>query len=73
MKERFAIFVNGKPVYVFRGMSVKHALIGYDYPVYKACAEGRAVARDEHGFVVGLEGALSEGTALSIDMGEGDA
>jgi len=72
MKERFSVFVNGKPVTVFRGMSVKHALIAYNYPVYKACAEGRAVARDEHGFVVGLEGALSEGAKLSIDMGKGD-
>ncbi len=66
MKERFSVLVNGKPVEVFRGMSVKHALIAYDYPVYKACAEGRAVARDEHGFAVGLEGALSEGAKLFV-------
>ena len=72
MKERFSVFVNGKPVTVFRGMSVKHALIAYNYPVYKACAEGRAAVRDEHGFAVGLEGALSEGAKLSIDMGKGD-
>jgi hypothetical protein len=67
MKERFSVFVNGKPVEVFRGMSVKHALIAYDYPVYRACAEGRAVVRDEHGFALGLEGALREGATLSID------
>ena len=73
MKERFSVYVNGKPVEVFRGMSVKHALIAYDYPVYKACAEGRAAARDERGFVVGLEGALREGAILSVDMPRGDA
>jgi sulfur carrier protein ThiS len=72
MKERFAVSVNGKPVEVFRGMSVKHALIAYGYPVYKACAEGRAVVRDEHGFIVGLEGSLREGAALHVDMDKGD-
>ncbi len=67
MKERFTVSVNGKPLEVFRGMAVKHALMAYDYPVYKACAEGRAVARDEHGFIVGLEGALREGAVLYVD------
>ena len=62
MKERFSVYVDGKAVEVLRGMSVRHALIAYDYPAYKACAEGRAVARDEHGFIVG-----------SIDISKGDA
>lgn len=70
MKESFPVFVNGSKVEVHRGMKVKHALIGYDYAVYKACAEGRAVARDEHGFVIGLEGALAEGTTIYVTMPE---
>jgi hypothetical protein len=73
MKERFSVYVDGKAVEVLRGMSVRHALIAYDYPAYKACAEGRAVARDEHGFIVGLDGALRDGAQLSIDISKGDA
>ena len=70
MKERLRVSVNGKPVEVFRGMSVKHALIAYDETVYKAAAEGRAVVRDQRGFVIGLEGALLEGAVLFVDMGD---
>lgn len=64
MKERFIVYVNGKPVEIYRGMKVKHALIGSDYDLYKDCLEGRAVVRDENGFVVGLDGSLSEGARL---------
>jgi hypothetical protein len=64
MKEHITVFVNGEPVELFRGMKVKHALIAYDNSLYKACLEGRAAVRDENGFVVGLEGALTEGAKL---------
>jgi|WetSurMetagenome_2_1015567.scaffolds.fasta_scaffold672260_2 hypothetical protein len=66
MKERFAVYVNGKPVEIYLGMKVKHALIGFDYALYEDCLEGRAMVRDENGFVVGLDGALSEGARLEV-------
>jgi hypothetical protein len=66
MKERFTVFVNERSVDIYRGMKVKHALIALDYALYKACAEGQAVVRDGHGFIVGLDGALGEGAKLSI-------
>lgn len=50
MKERLAVFVNREPVEVFRGMTVKHALIAYDEVVYKACRDGRATVENEDGF-----------------------
>jgi hypothetical protein len=74
MKETLSVFVNGEPVGVFRGMEVRHALVAYDYSVYKACAEGRAVVKDEHGFAVGLDGTLRDGATLyisRIDQEEG--
>ncbi len=37
MEDRIVVFVNTKPVALYRGMQVKHALISYDYPVYEAC------------------------------------
>jgi len=35
MEDRIVVFVNTKPVALYRGMQVKHALISYDYPVYE--------------------------------------
>lgn len=66
MKEQFIVHVNGKPVQVYRGMKVRHALIGYGYDLYKDCLEGRAKVEDENGFAVGLDGSLSEGARLEV-------
>ena len=58
------MYVNDKPVTLYRGMKVKHALISYDYSIYQACAQGDLAVEDEQGFHVGLEGALHEGARL---------
>ncbi|MCU0586985.1 MAG: hypothetical protein MUF52_02410 [Syntrophobacteraceae bacterium] len=68
MGERIRVLVNGRPVEIYRGMKVKHALIAYDQNVYAAAAEGRVVVEDVHGFRVGLEGALSDGAAITTRM-----
>jgi hypothetical protein len=64
MKERVIVFVDERPVEVFRGMKVKHALIAADVALFKACSEGRVRVENQEGFLVGLDGALSEGTRL---------
>lgn len=69
MKERLAVFVNREPVEVFRGMTVKHALIAYDEVVYEACRDGRATVENEDGFPLGLEGALEQGAQLFTNRG----
>lgn len=66
MKEQFTVHVNGKPVQVYRGMKVKHALISFGHDLYKDCLEGRAKVQDENGFMVGLDGSLSEGARLEV-------
>jgi hypothetical protein len=71
MKERFTVHVNGTAVEIFRGMKVKHALMGLGHDMYKDCLEGRALVRDENGFVVGLEGSLSEGARLEVGPANG--
>ncbi len=64
MGERITVIVNGIPVRLFRGMRVKHALIALDQKIYAAATEGRIWIEDAHGFRIGLEGALSDGTIL---------
>jgi hypothetical protein len=67
MNERCSVLINGKPVEVYRGMKVKHALIAYDHTVYELCREGRYIVRDREGFVVGMDGAIAEGALFSVE------
>lgn len=67
MSEQFTVYVNEKPVEIYRGMKVRHALISVDFGLYQDCLEGLAVVRDGDGFVVGLEGSLSEGARLKVE------
>jgi hypothetical protein len=62
--DKIAVLVNDKPVELYYGMLVKHALISYDYSIYQACEQGEMTVEDEHGFRIGLEGALHDGARL---------
>ena len=64
MKEKIKVFVNNKLLEVFQGMQVKHALISYDYYLYKSCENGDVIVFDENGFEIGLDGALHEGAKI---------
>ncbi len=58
------VYVNDKPIKIYQGMQVKHALISFDYSLYKSCEKGEFIVLDENGFEVGLEGALHEGAKI---------
>jgi hypothetical protein len=62
--ERIVAYVNSRPVSIYRGMQVKHALISYDYSIYQACMQGEMNVEDEDGFRMGLEGALHDGARI---------
>lgn len=64
MADRIEVFVNDRSVTIYRGMSVKHALISCDESLYRAAREGLVLVEDENGFRVGLEGALHEGSKI---------
>jgi hypothetical protein len=64
MTEQITVLVDGKPVKIYRGMLVKHALIASDYGLYEAAVAGEVVVVDHHGFRLGLEGALLEGSLV---------
>ena len=64
MKENITVYVNDRPVEIYRGMTVKHALIAAGQTLYQAAREGRLTIVDADGFEVGLEGALSEGARI---------
>jgi hypothetical protein len=70
-KEQLSVYVNGKKVMIYRGMTVKHALIACDDSLYRAAKEGSVIVEDEHGFAVGLEGSLHEGAKLYIKKAKG--
>lgn len=64
MNTSITVFVNNQPVKIYRGMQVKHALIACDEALYKAAVAGELRIVDSHGFQVGLEGSLQEGSRL---------
>lgn len=64
MGDRITVTVNGNPVEIFQGMKVKHALIAFDQMLYAAAAQGRILVEDSHGFRIGLDGALSDGSRI---------
>jgi hypothetical protein len=57
------VYVNGSPVHVLPGMTVKHALI--QEGVLEKIERGKKVY-DEWGNELGLDGALSEGMKLCL-------
>ena len=64
MTEQITVFVDNRPIKIYRGMQVKHALIASDYSLYKAAGRGEIVVVDQNGFRLGLEGALQEGSRI---------
>jgi len=57
------VYVNGRPVDLMRGMTVKHALLQAGFP------EEKEISRkvyDEWGNEMGLDGALSEGMKIYL-------
>ncbi len=62
--ENIDVFVNDKKISLYRGMKVKHALIAYDQSIYEAALEGSIRIEDENGFILGLEGALTNGSKI---------
>lgn len=64
MSERITVFVNDHPIKIYRGMLVKHALLACDHALYRTAAAGEVRVEDQHGFQVGLEGALQDGSRI---------
>jgi hypothetical protein len=70
-KEQISVFVNDRPVKIYRGMKVKHALLAHDQTLLKEAEEGNLLVRDDQGFIVGLEGALHDGAKLYVFKAKG--
>jgi len=70
-KEQLEVFVNDRPVTIFRGLTVKHALLALNQALFKAAQDGDWIVRDGQGFIVGLEGALHDGARLHVEKARG--
>lgn len=60
---RIKVYLNGKPVHIFRGMKVKHIL---SLETLQEIKSGESIITDEEGNERGLEGSLSDGEKLHI-------
>jgi hypothetical protein len=65
-KERITVYVDGRPVQLYRGMKVRHALVSIESSLCAAVEEGGISVRDANGFEVGLDGALDDGCRLVL-------
>lgn len=70
-EEQISVFVNDCPVRIYRGMTVKHAILALDQALLKAARKGDIIVRDDQGFTVGLEGALHDGARLYLHKTKG--
>lgn len=66
-KERITVYVDGRPVQLYRGMTVRHALVSIESGLCAAVDEGRISVTDANGFEVGLEGALENGSTIYLN------
>jgi len=61
--KRIRVYVNEKPVYIFKGMKVKHILT---QDMLKDIRNGVKIVTDGDGHERGLEGSLTNGEKLYI-------
>ena len=61
--KRIKVYLNGKPIVVFRGMKVKHILT---QNTAKDVKNGTKIIMDGEGHERGLEGSLTDGEKLYI-------
>lgn len=70
--EKIKVFINEEVIELYQGMQVKHALIYYNYEIYKKCLDGEYLVLNEDGFELGLEGALNNNAKIYIKRREKD-
>ncbi len=69
MGDRVQVFVNGVSESLYKGMTVRHALIARDQALYDAARKGDVLLEDGNGFPLDLEGALTEGMTILTKPG----
>lgn len=68
--ETIFVYVNDRPVRIYRGMKVKHALIAFNQDLYRAALAGELTVKNADGFPVGLDGSLSNGARIYLAAGK---
>ena len=61
---KIRVFLDGKPINLFKGMKVKHILT---HEMVEKIKEGSRIVVDEEGNERGLEGSLTDGEHLKIE------
>lgn len=62
------LWVNGKRVQLFRGATLKHALLKADNVLYSLVQNGKAKIYDQEGHEVLLEGSVADGWSYTVKV-----
>lgn len=65
-QERIKVHVNGKPFWISRAFSVRHAILAYDEDSLAEVISGEAYVTDARENEIGLDGALFDGMRLYV-------
>ncbi|WP_042224311.1 hypothetical protein [Oceanobacillus manasiensis] len=64
------VHINDKKVQLFKGATLKHALLKADQHLYHAVKGNNAVIRDQEGNITDLNGAVADGWNYSVQKAE---
>jgi hypothetical protein len=66
VNDAFSVTVNDKEIKLFRGATLKHALLKADETLYQLVLKGEAEIRDQEGNVVLLGGSVANGWSYYV-------
>ncbi|MDX8044381.1 hypothetical protein SH601_00140 [Gracilibacillus sp. S3-1-1] len=64
------VMVNNKQITLFKGATLKHALLKTDEQLYKKVLNNQAVIKDQEGNLTDINGAVAEGWSYYVEKQE---
>ncbi|CAG9620802.1 hypothetical protein [Sutcliffiella rhizosphaerae] len=60
------VIINNKSIELFKGATLKHALLKTDPSLYEKVLSGEAVIEDQHGNLTQINGAVGENFSYTV-------
>ncbi|MGN8681699.1 hypothetical protein ACTNEO_11095 [Gracilibacillus sp. HCP3S3_G5_1] len=64
------VTINNKTISLFKGATLKHALLKTDENLYMDVMKEKAVIKDQEGNITGINGAVADGWAYFVEKRE---